>query len=136
MKPLSECHVVVTPTLYGRYNPKLGRELEEKVGRVTYNETGRPLLSQELAELLPIVDGYIAGLDEINAHALAHILKIIARYEVGVNNVDLDSARANGIVVTNTPGSNSKSVAELTKGLILNSQRLIWGATTQTKNGE
>jgi D-3-phosphoglycerate dehydrogenase len=33
---------------------------------------------------------------------------------VGTNNVDLAAARAHGVVVTNTPGANSASVAELT----------------------
>ena len=122
MKPLSACHVLVTPTSYGRNDARLKSELDSLVGKVTYNTTGKPLSSEQLQGLLPGVDGYIAGLDAIDSAALgvAHHLKVVARYGVGVSNVDLKAASDLGIVVTITPGVNSKSVAELTLGLMLN----------------
>lgn len=137
MKPLSDCHVLVTATSYGRFAPHLKRELETAVGRVTYNPTGKPLTSAQLQELLPDVDGFIAGLDEIDAAAIAAAahLRIIARYGVGINNVDLAAARAQGIVVTNTPGANAASVAELTIGLLLNLLRPIQQAAAETRQG-
>ena len=67
MKPLENCHVLVTATSYGQHDAGLKSELEAAVGRVTYNDTGRPLSSSQLAALLPGVDGYIAGLDAIDA---------------------------------------------------------------------
>lgn len=39
-------------------------------------------------------------------------LRIVARHGVGVDEVDLDAARARGLMVTNTPGANSRAVAE------------------------
>lgn len=138
MKPLHECHVLVTPTSYGRHNPALRTDLEQVVGRVTYNESGKPLTAGQLAPLLAGVDGYIAGLDEINSVALAAadgLLQVIARYGVGVNNVDLVSAQRKGIVVTNTPGANARAVAELTMGLMLNLLRPIVMAAEQTRGG-
>ncbi len=137
MKALDECHVLVTPTSYGRNNPALISELEKRAGKVTYNSSGKPLSSAQLAELLPGIDGYIAGLDVIDAAALAGAdqLQVIARYGVGVNNVDLAAAQEKGIVVTNTPGANAKSVAELTIGLILNLVRPIFDAAAQTRQG-
>jgi len=66
----------------------------------------------------------------------ANRLKVIARYGVGVDNVDLEAAREKGIVVTNTPGANSASVAELTVGLILSLARNIPPAVQATKLGE
>lgn len=100
---------------------KLKTELEALVGEVIYNPTGKPLTSAEVARLLPGVDGYIAGLDAIDASALeaADCLKVIARYGVGVDSVDLAAAQARRIVVTNTPGANSVSVAELALELML-----------------
>ncbi len=138
MKPLTECHVLVTPTSYGRNDARLKNELELLVGKVTYNTTGKPLSSEQLQGLLPDVDGYIAGLDVIDSAALsaAHYLKVIARYGVGVSNVDLKRAADLGIVVTITPGANSKSVAELTIGLMLNLVRPIIYATTSTREGQ
>jgi D-3-phosphoglycerate dehydrogenase len=84
------------------------------------------------------IDGYIAGLDGIDANALqaADRLKVIARYGVGVDNVDLATARAKGIVVTNTPGANSVSVAELAIGLMLALARQIPEAVEAVHQGK
>jgi len=137
MKPLNECHILVTPTSYGQHDARLKAELEAQVGRVTYNPTGKPLSSVQLAALLPGVDGYIAGLDSIDSAALgmADSLRVIARYGVGINNVDLDAAQQRDIVVTNTPGANARSVAELAVALILLLARPILPATTETRAG-
>jgi len=118
---LKNAHILVTATSYGKNDPRLKTELEARVASVTYNPTGKPLTSAQLAELLPGMDGFIAGLDAIDAKALqaADRLKVIARYGVGYDNVDLAAARARGIVVTNTPGANSVSVAELALALML-----------------
>ncbi|MFW6070651.1 MAG: phosphoglycerate dehydrogenase [bacterium] len=137
MKPLSDCHVLVTPTSYGRHDPRLCSDLEELVGKVTYNTTGRPLSSAQLQELLPGVDGYIAGLDVIDAAALqaADRLQVIARYGVGVDNVDLAAAEAKGVTVTNTPGANAVAVAELTMTLLLLLARPVLDAVAETRAG-
>jgi glyoxylate reductase len=52
-------------------------------------------------------------------------LKVIANYAVGVNNIDLEAARARGIVVTNTPDVLTHTVAELAVGLLLSLLRRI-----------
>ncbi len=135
---LKECRLLVTPTSYGKNDLRLKTELEALVGEVIYNPTGKPLSSAEVARLLPGVDGYIAGLDGIDASALeaADRLKVIARYGVGVDSVDLAAARAKGIVVTNTPGANSVSVAELALGLMLALARQIPEAVDAVHQGK
>lgn len=138
MKPLNECHILVTPTSFGRNDARLRSEVQEKAGKVTFNTTGKPLSSRQLQDLLPDVDGYIAGLDTIDAGALqvASQLRVIARYGVGLDNVDLAAAEAGGITVTNTPGANAKSVAELTIVLILLLARPVLRAVAETRRGE
>ena len=135
---LKDCRLLVTPTSYGKNDARLKTELEAQVGEVIYNPTGKPLTSTEVAQLLPGIDGYIAGLDGIDANALktADRLKVIARYGVGVDNVDLDAAREKGIVVTNTPGANSVSVAELALGLMLALARQIPEAVDAVHQGK
>lgn len=124
---IRQCRVLVTPTTYGAYDRQLCNELEATVGEVIYNDRGRPLSSAEVRELLPGCQGYIAGLDRIDGAALesADGLKVIARYGVGVDNVDLEIAASKGIVVTNTPHANASSVAELTIGLLIGLARSI-----------
>jgi D-3-phosphoglycerate dehydrogenase len=135
---LIDCRLLVTPTSYGKNDPRLKTQLEAQVGEVIYNPTGKPLSSAEVAKLLPGIDGYIAGLDGIDAQALqaADRLKVIARYGVGVDSVDLEAARAKGIVVTNTPGANSVSVAELALGLMLALARQIPEAVEAVHQGK
>ena len=135
---LKEYRILVTPTSYGKNDPRLKTELEAQVGEVVYNPTGKPLTSVEIARLLPGIDGYIAGLDGIDANALksADRLKVIARYGVGVDNVDLAVSREKGIIVTNTPGANSVSVAELALGLMLSLARQIPEADEAVHQGK
>jgi len=112
--------VLVTPRSFGVADPAVRLELEAAVREVRYNDLGRPYTSAELAERLGDVDALIAGLDEVDATALdaAPRLRVVARYGVGVSNVDLQAAARRGVVVTNTPGANATAVAELTIGLI------------------
>lgn len=135
---LSNYRVLVTPTSYARYDERLRTELESQVGEVVYNETGTPLTADALIEIIADVDGYIAGLDEITRDVIraADRLRVIARYGVGVDNVDLEAAAARSIVVTNTPGANSVSVAELTIALMLALARNVVTAAQATKAGE
>jgi len=135
---LKKAILLVTPTSYGKNDPRLKSDLEAQVGQVTYNPTGKPLTSSEVAVLLPGVDGYIAGLDAIDRAALdrADRLKVISRYGVGVDNVDLEACKEKGIIVTNTPGANSVSVAELALGLMLALARQIPEAAQSVQQGK
>jgi phosphoglycerate dehydrogenase-like enzyme len=138
MKSLKQFKVLVTPTSYASQDECLKTDLEAVVGEVIYNTTGKPLTSIQLQEMLIGVQGMIAGLDEIDEAALdaASDLKVIARYGVGYNNVDLESAKKRGITVTITPGANAKSVAELTAALILNLLRPVLICSQETRGGE
>ncbi len=135
---LTSKRVLVTPTTYGKCDPRLRSDLEQRVGQVIYSPVGRPLSSVELAPLLADCDGYIAGLDEIDRAALegAARLKVIARYGAGVDNVDLRTAASRGIVVTNTPGANAVSVAELAVGLMLALARDLPAVAAATRDGQ
>jgi D-3-phosphoglycerate dehydrogenase len=134
---LKDCRVLVTPTSFGHDDPQLRAVLEDEVGEVVYNISGKPLKSAELQVLIAGMDGYIAGLDAIDRDVIqaADRLQVIARYGVGVDAVDLQAARQRGIVVTNTPGANSASVAELTVGLMIALGRNLVSAARATQAG-
>jgi D-3-phosphoglycerate dehydrogenase len=134
---LKQCRLLVTPTSYGKNDLRLKTELAGLVGEVIYNPTGKPLRSPEVAALLPGVDGYIAGVDAIDRAALrnADRLKVISRYGVGLDSVDLRAAAEKGIVVTCTPGANAVSVAELAVGLLLSLARQIPEGASALREG-
>jgi D-3-phosphoglycerate dehydrogenase len=135
---LKSCRVLVTPTSFAKNDPALRQALQSEVGEVVYNTTGKPLTAAELASIIPTFDGFIAGLDIIDRSVIHHAdrLKVIARYGVGYDAVDLEAAREKGIVVTNTPGANSTSVAELAVGLMIALARNIIPAVQATRASE
>lgn len=49
----------------------------------------------------------------------APALRLIQKIGVGINTIDLDTAKARGVAVCNMPGSNSQAVAEMTLMLML-----------------
>ncbi|WP_227529486.1 phosphoglycerate dehydrogenase [Microbacterium tenebrionis] len=92
----------------------------------------------ELAPLLANADAWIAGTGPVTA---AHLdagprLKIVARYGVGTEAVDLDAAAARGIPVTNTPGANANAVADHAVGLMLAALRLIPDGDRRVRQGD
>jgi D-3-phosphoglycerate dehydrogenase len=66
----------------------------------------------------------------------AERLRVIGRAGVGVDNVDLDAATKQGVVVMNTPGGNAVSVAEHTLALLLALARRIPQADASMKKGQ
>ena len=63
-------------------------------------------------------------------------LRVVGRAGSGVDNIDLDAATQAGILVMNTPGGNSVSVAEQTLALMLALARSIPQANESTKAGK
>lgn len=63
-------------------------------------------------------------------------LKIVGRAGVGVDNVDIESATQNGIIVVNSPDGNTNAAAEHTLALMLAMSRNIPAAAQSTKEGK
>lgn len=63
-----------------------------------------------------------------------HNLKVIGRAGVGVDNIDLDAATENGIIVVNAPDGNTNSAAEHTMAMIMALARNIPQAYMSIKN--
>ncbi|MDF1496789.1 MAG: D-glycerate dehydrogenase [Patescibacteria group bacterium] len=95
------------------------------------------------AKLLKSVKGCDAVLslltDKINDEfftAAGSKLKIVANFAVGFDNIDLDSAKKHGIIITNTPSEKvNESVAEHTFALMLSLARRIPEADHFAKRG-
>ena len=88
---------------------------------VVRNETGGILDKEGMKALLADCDGVIVGVDPIDAEVIAAApkLKAIAKYGVGVDNIDLDAAKARDIKVSRTVGANAEAVADYAMALLL-----------------
>jgi lactate dehydrogenase-like 2-hydroxyacid dehydrogenase len=62
--------------------------------------------------------------------------QIIANFGVGVNNVDLDAAETDGVVITNTPGVLTDATADIAMALILAATRRISECEALLRKGE
>ena len=93
-------------------------------------------------ELKSIIDDYdgilIRSATKLTADILDNCsnLKVIGRAGVGVDNVDLDVATKNKILVMNTPLGNLEATAELTVGLMFSLYRHIHNANASTHEGK
>ncbi|MDR2444843.1 MAG: phosphoglycerate dehydrogenase [Spirochaetaceae bacterium] len=97
----------------------------------------RPKDEEEWRELLAEADGIIAGLeryDEDTLHSCKK-LKVISRYGVGCDAIDLNAARKKGVKVACTPEANSDSVADLAIALMLAAARHIPYMDAMVKTG-
>ncbi|NQV15390.1 phosphoglycerate dehydrogenase [bacterium] len=113
-------------------------------GRVVLEDAGIEVIEildgdiEKIQQVFPDIDGWIirsgtnikAGDLELTTH-----LKAIGRAGVGVDNIDIESATAHGVVVMNTPGGNTISAAEHSIALMLSLARNIPAGDSTTKAG-
>jgi phosphoglycerate dehydrogenase-like enzyme len=92
-----------------------------------------------LLRVLPGYDAVLASVETYSAEVFSSPatsqLKIISRWGVGYDAVDLAAATANGIVVTNTPGFLDEAVADYTFALLLALARRIPEGNLAVRNG-
>lgn len=122
--------LLVTPTSFAADELEFARVLLEESGyEVVYNQSGKPLETEQLVAAACGCVGILAGLDDFSASVLKHLpdLRVISRYGVGVDRIDMQAACRNGIVVTNTPGANSIAVAEMAlTGMFALARHVTW----------
>lgn len=112
--------VLIGPSAFGATDVRPMEMLRAAKVEIVPNPTGRKLTAKELAELLPGVEGIIAGLEPLTRDILkGSNLKVISRCGAGLSNVDIGAARELGMKVFSTPDAPTNAVAELTVGIML-----------------
>ena len=97
------------------------------------------LSKEELIAIIPEYDGLAvrsATKPDADVIAAATNLKVIGRAGIGVDNIDIPSATAKGIVVMNTPYGNAITTAEHAIAMMFAAARQIPAASTRTQKGE
>lgn len=126
---------VTSPTF--STTPELVAALAAGFPDLQLNLQGKRLQGMELAGFAQGAEGLIVGLEPVDTRLLQQLggLKAIAKFGVGLDNIDLDACRLAGIYVGWTGGVNRRSVAELTLGLMLNLCRRISASSLQLREG-
>ena len=130
--------VLVTTVPFGVSDPAPRQLLAEHGIEWTANPYGRSLTESEMAELIAPYEVLVAGgADPITDHVLSRAphLRLLARTGIGLDNVDLASARRHGVVVTYTPDAPAPAVAELTIGHMLTLLRHTARADLDVRQG-
>lgn len=96
-------------------NPVLRSELLERYKMVTFNEAGLNLNDDSLIKFLSGHDKAIIALEKIDELILSRLpqLKVISKYGVGLDQIDMAAMRTHGKYLGWTGGVNRRSVSEL-----------------------
>ena len=98
-----------------------------------------PLEEDQMIDLMGDVDGIICGDDAITRRVIEKGLpglKVVSKYGIGVDQIDLKAARDLGVPVTYTPGVNEVTVAEHVFGLMISLARNIPQENQWVKEGQ
>ncbi|MHC1770663.1 MAG: phosphoglycerate dehydrogenase [Flexilinea sp.] len=119
--------ILITPRSYGKTDSKVFDMLEQAGITYVRNETGGILNKEQMKSLLSDCDGIIVGVDPLDGEIIDHAkkLKVIAKYGVGVDNIDMEKAASRGIKVSRTVGANSDAVADYAMTLMLSLARKV-----------
>ena len=102
-------------------HPILRRELLDLFPSATFNDNGVNYEGAALADVLKDCDGAIVSLEPVDDGLLAQLprLRIIAKYGVGIDNLDTDAMSRRNVGLGWTGGLNKRGVAEMTLGFML-----------------
>ena len=99
---------------------------------------GKVATEEDMIELMASVDGAQVGVWPLTSRRVMEScpkLKVVSRFGVGVDSIDLEAATELGILVCNVPGSNTSEVADHAMALLLALTRKIVDASITTKRG-
>lgn len=113
--------ILIGGTHFSQYGKRAKEFLEKKGYEVIENTFERPFTQEELKRLVPDISGALVGCEIYSKEILdlAPKLKVLVKFGVGLDNIDLSYAREKGVKVANARGQNADSVAELTLALVL-----------------
>jgi phosphoglycerate dehydrogenase-like enzyme len=99
-----------------------------------------PLTEAELLPQLPGIDAVLASMDKFTAAVLgskeAASLKLISRWGVGYDAIDVPAATANGVVVAYTPGLLNDAVADYAMSLLFALARRVHEGHLSMREGK
>ena len=132
MKP----RILVTTTSF-QDTPGRHHEMLADTGWEIIKERG-PLSEVDTLAAVGAIDGYICGDDVITRAVLERAcprLKVLSKYGIGVDKIDVDAATEMGLPLLFTPGVNHTTVAEHTFLLLLAIEKHLLFHADSTRQG-
>ena len=128
--------VAVASRSFSRH-PLLRAELLVRYPDATFNDAGLSLSGDALIDYLKGHDAAVIALEPMTADVFAALpsLKVIAKYGVGFDKLNLAEMRARGIKLGWTGGVNKRSVAELVIAFAISMLRGVPMANAEVRSG-
>lgn len=116
-------------------NQALVSLLQQHFPDAEVNNKGIRMNDDDLVDFFSDADAVIVGLEKITPELLNKLprLKMIAKYGVGLDNVDMTACSDRGIRIGWTGGVNKRSVAEMALGFMLALIRNLYSTSNQMK---
>jgi D-3-phosphoglycerate dehydrogenase len=111
-------------------------ELKKKFLIIKKNKTGKTLSGSKLKLFCKDCDAIIVGLEKLDQNFIDDCpkLKVIGKYGVGLNNLDIDYIKKKKIKLLLQPGINKRAVSELVLNFIISSLRNTYNLINEVKN--
>lgn len=123
---LSIKSVAVVSTSFSKHSV-LCTALAAQVPRVWFNTEGQSYSGEGLIAFIADADAAIIGRELVDASVVDHLsVQLIAKYGVGLDNIDQAALNRRGIALGWTPGVNAMAVAEQTLGFMIGLQRNLY----------
>jgi len=126
--------------VFTRRLPEVVETRMKELFNVRLRDDDTPMSRQELVEAMQSTDVLVPTIgDQIDAGMLGQAgpqLKLIANYGAGVDNIDVQTARQRGVLVSNTPGVLTDDTADMTMALILAVTRRIPEGLAMMQQGQ
>lgn len=118
-------------------HPVLRAELLARYPDTTFNDEGRSLAGDDLVTFLKGHDKAITALEKITDDLLARLpqLRVIGKYGVGLDMIDMAALRRHNVALGWTGGVNRRSVAELVIAYAISLLRHIPQGHAQARDG-
>jgi phosphoglycerate dehydrogenase-like enzyme len=128
--------IKATSTSFSKH-PRLRAALLAHFPDAEFNDDGLKYTRAELIDYVKDADGVVLGLEQVDDEVLASCpnLKIIAKYGVGLDNLDVDACEKRGIAVGWTGGTNKRSVAEMDLCFMLAMARNLYRTSLDLMDG-
>jgi phosphoglycerate dehydrogenase-like enzyme len=129
--------VAVASRTFSRH-PALRAEMLSRFDHVTFNDEGLALSGDGLVQFLGGHSGAILALEKLNSDVIARLpeLKVVSKYGVGLDSIDLDALKGSGKKLMWTGGVNRRAVAELTLVFMIGVLRNVLASTRLMANRE
>ena len=134
----AKMQILITAPGFAHDDPEPIEILKQRGWDVCLNETGKAYSRDNLMQKVRDADAVLLGTETFDREVIdaAKRLKVISRYGVGVDNVDVLYAKEKGIQVCTAAGANATAVADMALTMMLAVSRKLIALDAQVRRGD